>query len=78
MSVRETNTVEFYGDHTKNIKKIEGLDKASIFIEKFILRFDNIVTIEGLNKCKNLVKLDLWNNYISKIPEGAFDGLVNL
>ena len=36
------------------------------------------MTIEGLNKCKNLKRLILNRNEISIIPEGAFDGLVNL
>ena len=75
LSVRETTTVDL---SYKNIKKIEGLDKASIFIENIWLGSNKIVTIEGLNKCKNLAKLHLNANLISKIPEGAFDGLVNL
>ena len=58
-SVRKTNEVKI---GFKNIKKIEGLDKASIFIESIWLRNNKIVTIEGLNKCKNLVKLVLFGN----------------
>ena len=74
-SVRETTEVNL---GFKGIKKIEGLDKAGIFIEMIYLNDNQIVTIEGLNKCKNLVNLVLECNYISKIPEGAFDGLVYL
>ncbi len=62
LSVRETTTVNLT---RKNIEKIEGLDKASIFIERLDFRFNKIVTIEGLNKCKNLISLDLSFNNIS-------------
>ena len=58
-SVRKTNEVKI---GFKNIKKIEGLEKASIFIESIWLRNNKIVTIEGLNKCKNLIKLVLFGN----------------
>ena len=74
-SVREMTAVEI---REKEIEKIEGLEKASIFIEHIDLNFNQIVTIEGLNKCKNLAILELDDNKILKIPEGAFDGLVNL
>ena len=74
-SVRETTTVDI---HKSCIKKIEGLEKASIFIEQILLDRNKIVKIEGLNQCKNLIKLVLWQNKISKIPKGAFDCLVNL
>ena len=74
-SVRETTAVEI---REKEIEKIEGLEKASIFIKHIDLNFNQIVTIEGLNKCKNLAILELDDNKILKIPEGGFDGLVNL
>ena len=74
-SVRETKEVRF---GYKNIKKIEGLDKAWMFIKKIDLRENQIATIEGLSSCKYLVELSLYNNKITAIPSGAFDGLVNL
>ena len=53
-SVRNTKKVKLW---SADIKKIEGLEKASFFIESIILVNNKIETIEGLNKCKNLVKL---------------------
>ena len=61
-----------------NITKIEGLDKAWIYIKQIDLQCNQIVTIEGLNRCKNLVYLNLGYNKITKIDDGAFDGLSNL
>lgn len=74
-SVRERKEANFrYG----NIKKIEGLDKAWMFIKEIYLCGNEIVTIEGLSSCKYLVELSLIGNQITAIPTGAFDGLVNL
>ena len=58
-SVRETSKVRLNG---VDIEKIEGLEKASIFITKLWLNSNKIVKIEGLNKCKNLVVLNLSKN----------------
>ena len=74
-SVRKTSAVKLAYNR---IKKIQGLDKASIYLKTINLGYNKILTIEGLNKCKNLVELYLFKNKIQKIPEGAFDGLVNL
>ena len=59
VSVRQTTVVDL---QFENIKKIEGLDKPGMFIEKIDLRNNQIVTIEGLIKCKNLVRLNLGCN----------------
>ena len=75
INVRETNMVHLVQKH---ITKIEGLDNAWMFIESIFLTRNQIVTIEGLNRCKNLHTLILSGNQITKIDDGAFDGLVNL
>ena len=59
VSVRETTDVDLEGSE---IEKIEGLDKPGMFIETINLGWNQIVTIEGLNKCKNLVALNLGDN----------------
>ena len=59
VSVRETTHVDL---EDREIENIEGLDEAWMFIQSINLWGNHIVTIEGLNKCKNLVKLYLgWN-----------------
>ena len=63
-NVRETNMVKLY---KKGITKIEGLDKAWIFIERIDLQNNQITTIEGLSRCTKLVVLDLRFNKIEKI-----------
>ena len=72
---RQTNEVDLEDRH---ITKIEGLDNAWVFIKRVDLCDNQILTIEGLNRCKNLVYLNLAANRITKIDDGAFDGLVNL
>ena len=74
-NVRQTNVVNL---GNKGITKIEGLDNAWMFIKMIYLNSNKIVTIEGLNRCKHLVHLDLRSNRITKINDGAFDGLANL
>ena len=74
-NVCETHEVDL---RSRDITKIEGLDNAWIFIESIRLSNNLISTIEGLNRCKNLVYLNLGGNSITKIDDGAFDGLVNL
>ena len=59
VSVRQTTHVDL---GSRNIKKIEGLDETWMFIETIKLYNNKIVTIEGLNKCKNLVELGLGDN----------------
>ena len=49
------------------ITKIEGLEKAWMFIEKIRLDFNQITTIEGLSRCTKLVKLNLSYNHLTKI-----------
>ena len=51
----------------KPITKIEGLDKAWMFIERIDLWDNQITTIEGLSRCKKLVVLDIRANQIEKI-----------
>ena len=63
-NVRETKRVSFYN---KGITKIEGLDKAWIFIETIWLPSNLITTIECLSRCTKLVFLDLSYNKIEKI-----------
>ena len=75
INVRETHEVRLL---EQGITKIEGLDNAWMFIERIYLNGNQIVTIEGLNRCKNLGSLNLARNRITKIDDGAFDGLVNL
>ena len=74
-SVYKTSVVNL---EDKNIKKIEGLERASVYIKELLLCDNNIETIQGLNSCKNLVFLDLGDNKISRIEKGAFNGLNNL
>ena len=49
-----------------------------MFIKRIYLDDNQIKTIEGLNKCKNLIKPDLGYNAITCIPGGVFEDLVNL